>query len=81
MLALAGLAFAGVPYFVATPLGAALLTITTLHEYAYLQPRFQRAGATRPMAGGVLIAAVMSLAFASLCFGVGRFFAWVISAT
>jgi hypothetical protein len=51
-----------------------------LHEYAHLQPRFARAGATRLMAGGVFLAALTSLVFASLCFAVGRLFAWLIAA-
>jgi len=78
MLAVAGLAFAGAPHYVAVPLGTVLLFISTLHEYAYLQPRLQRAGATRLMAGGILIAAIMSLAFASLCYAIGRMFSWLI---
>jgi hypothetical protein len=78
MLAIAVLSFVGAPYYV-TFLGAILLTLSTLQEYAHLQPRFGRAGATRLMAGGVLLAAVTSLAFASLCFVIGRFFSWLIS--
>jgi hypothetical protein len=78
MLAVAGLSFVGAPYYVAF-LGAILLTLSTLQEYAHLQPRFERAGATRLMAGGVLLAAITSLAFASLCFAIGRFFSWLIS--
>jgi hypothetical protein len=31
------------------------------------------------MAGGIFTAGAMSLAFASLCFGIGRFFAWLIA--
>jgi hypothetical protein len=31
------------------------------------------------MAGGVLAAVAMSLAFASLWYAIGRFFAWLIS--
>ena len=79
MLALAGLSFAGAPAYIVIA-GAAMLTFSTLHEYAHLQPRFVRAGATRLMAGGVLLAAATSLAFASLCYAIGRFFAWLISA-
>jgi hypothetical protein len=79
MLAVAGLSFVGAPYYIAF-LGAFLLTISTLQEYAHLQPRLERAGATRLMAGGVLLAAATSVAFASLCFAIGRFFAWLIAA-
>lgn len=79
MLALAGLSFVGAPVYIVIA-GAALLTLSTLHEYAHLHPRFARAGATRLMAGGVLLAALTSLAFASLCFAIGRFFAWLIAA-
>jgi hypothetical protein len=78
MLVLAGLAFAGAPVYIIVA-GAALLTLSTLHEYAHLQPRLVRAGGVRLMAGGVLLTAAMSLAFASLCFCIGRFFAWLIS--
>jgi hypothetical protein len=78
MLAVAGLAFAGAPYYVAL-LGTALLTFSTLQEYAHLQSRFVGAGAARLMASGILLAGVMSFAFASLCFGIGRFFAWLIA--
>jgi ABC-type cobalamin transport system permease subunit len=78
MLVVAGLAFAGAPYFVAL-VGAVILAISTLQEYAHLQPRFARAGAIRLMAGGVFLAAVTGLAFASLCFAIGRLFAWLIS--
>jgi hypothetical protein len=78
MLALAGLSFAGAPVYIVVA-GAALLTLSTLHEYAHLQPRLAKAGATRLMAGGVLAAVAMSLAFASLCYAIGRFFAWLIS--
>jgi hypothetical protein len=80
MLVVAMTAFAGAPYHYAALPGAILLTISTLYEYAHLQPRFARAGATRLMAGGVLLAAGTSLAFASLCFAIGRFFAWLITA-
>jgi hypothetical protein len=79
MLAVAGLSFLGAPYYIAF-LAAILLTLSTLYEYAHLQPRFVRAGAIRLMAGGVLLAAATSLAFASLCFAIGRFFAWLIAA-
>jgi len=78
MLSVAGLAFAGAPVYIVV-LGAALLILSTLHEYAYLQPRFAKAGASRVMAGGVLAAAAMSLAFSSLCYAIGRFFAWLIA--
>lgn len=80
MLALAGLAFVGVPYYLVALPGAILLTVSTLHEYAHLQPRLARAGAARLVAGGMLLAAGTSLAFASLCFVIGRFFAWLIAA-
>ena len=79
MLVLAGLSFAGASAYIVLA-GAALLTLSTLREYAYLQPRFARAGATRLMAGGVFLAALTSLVFASLCFAVGRLFAWLIAA-
>jgi hypothetical protein len=79
MLVVALTAFAGVPYHYTALPGATLLTASTLYEYAYLQPRFARAGAIRLMAGGVILAAVTSLMFASLCFAIGRFFAWLIS--
>ena len=79
MLALAGLSFAGASAYIVLA-GAALLTLSTLHEYGHLQPRFVRAGATRLMAGGVFLSAFTSLVFASLCFAVGRFFAWLIAA-
>jgi hypothetical protein len=79
MLGLAGLAFFGAPYYTAL-VGAILLTISTLLEYTHLQPRFAKAGATRLMAGGIFAAAAMSLAFASLCYAIGRFFAWLIAA-
>ena len=78
MLALAGLSFAGAPIYIVVA-GAALLALSTLREYAHLQPRFVRAGATRLMAGSVLAAATMSLAFASLCYAIGRVFAWLIA--
>jgi len=79
MLALAGLSFAGASAYIVLA-GAALLTLSTLHEYGHLQPRFVRAGATRLMAGGVFLSAFTSLVFASLCFAVGRLFAWLIAA-
>lgn len=78
MLALAGLSFAGAPVYIVIA-GAALLTISTLHEYAHLQPRFVKAGATRLMAGGMLLTALTSLAFASFCYAIGGFFAWLIA--
>ena len=79
MLAVAGSAFAGAAAYVVVA-GAALLTLSTLYEYAHLQPRFVRAGATRLMTGGMLLAAVTSLVFASLCYAVGCAFAWLIAA-
>jgi hypothetical protein len=78
MLALAGLAFVGAPAYVVIA-GAALMTLSTLHEHAHLQPRFARVGATRLLASGVLLAGLTSLAFASLCFAIGRVFAWFIA--
>ncbi len=78
MLGLAMFSFAGAPPHI-IPGGAALLFLSTLYEHAHLQPRFARAGATRLVAGGIVTAAAMSLAFASLCFAIGRFFAWVIA--
>jgi hypothetical protein len=78
MLALAGLSFVGAPIYIVVA-GAALLTLATLHEYAHLQPRFAKARATRLMAGGIFAAAAMSLAFASLCYAIGRSFAWLIA--
>jgi hypothetical protein len=79
MLVVAGAAFAGAPYHYAAIPGATLLTASTLYEYAHLQPRLARAGATRLMAGGVVLAAATSLVFASLCFAIGRLFAWLIA--
>lgn len=76
MLAVAGSALLGAPVYVVL-VGAILLFASTLHEYAYLQPRFARTGATRLMASSLMVAAVASLAFASLCFSIGRFFAWL----
>lgn len=78
MLAVAGSAFLGVPIYVILA-GAILLFASTLHEYAYLQPRFARSGATRLLTGSVIATAAMSLAFASTCFAIGRFFAWLIA--
>jgi hypothetical protein len=78
MLVLAGLAFAGAPIYTVAA-GAALLTLSTLYEYAHLQTRFAKARAARLMAGGIFAAAAMSLAFASLCYAIGRFFAWLIA--
>ncbi len=78
MLVLAGLSFAGASIYIVIA-GAALLTFSTLYEYAHLQPRFVKVGATRLMAGSVFAAAGMSLAFASLCYAIGRFFAWLIA--
>jgi hypothetical protein len=80
MLALAGLSFFGASAYVILPVGAVLLTASTLQEYAYLQPRFVRAGAMGLMVGGTLLAALTSLAFTALCFAIGRFFAWLIAA-
>jgi hypothetical protein len=79
MLALAGLSFLGVWVYLLVPCGAAILTASTLHEYAYLQPRFVRARASRLLAGSILATVATSLAFASLCFGIGRIFAWLIA--
>ena len=79
MLALAGSAFVGAPVYIVA-LGAAFLMFSTLHEYAYLQPRFAKAGASRLMATGILVSAITSSAFAVLCFAIGRFFAWLIAA-
>ena len=79
MFAIATLSFFGGPFYI-IPLGAILLTLSTLQEYAHLQPRFARAGATRLMASGFLLAAAASLAFAALCFAIGRIFAWLVSA-
>jgi hypothetical protein len=79
MLTLAGLSFVGAPAYV-VPAGAALLTFSTLYEHAHLQPRLARAGATRLMAGGIALAALTSLVFASLCYAIGRAFAWLIAA-
>jgi hypothetical protein len=78
MMVLAILSFVGAPFYIAF-LGALLLMLSTMYEYAHLQPRFVRAGATRLMTGGVVFAAATSLAFASLCFAIGRFFAWIIA--
>ena len=78
MLALAIFSFAGAsPYIILA--GAALLLLSTLGEHAHIQPRFVRAGATRLMAGGIATAAALSLAFASLCYAIGRVFAWFIA--
>jgi hypothetical protein len=77
MLGIAILAYAGAPYYVSL-LGASLLTLTTVYEYASLQPRLARAGAST-MAGSILATAAASLAFASLCFVIGRTFAWLIA--
>jgi asparagine N-glycosylation enzyme membrane subunit Stt3 len=77
MLGIAVLAYAGAPYYVAV-LGASLLVLTTIYEYAPLQPRLVRAGAST-MAGSMLATAAMSVAFASLCFVIGRTFAWLIA--
>jgi hypothetical protein len=78
MLALAVLSFAGAHAYIVIA-GAALLTLSTLHEYAHLQPRFVKVGATRLMTGGMLLTALTSLAFASLCYAIGQFFAWLIA--
>lgn len=77
MLVLAGLSFFGAAAYVLVPGGAAMLLLSTLHEYAYLHPRLTRA--RRLLAGGLLAAAATSLAFASLCFVIGRIFAWLIA--
>jgi hypothetical protein len=81
MLALASLSFIGIgePIYVIGG-GAILLTLSTIHEYAHLQPRFTRVGAERLMTAGIFSAAAISLAFAGLSFAVGRFFAWLIGA-
>lgn len=78
MLALGGLSFAGAPAYIVV-VGAALLALSTLHEYSHLQSRLVRVGDARLMVGGMLLTVVTSLAFASLCFGIGRFFSWLIS--
>lgn len=77
MLGIAILAYAGAPYYVAL-LGASLLILTTIYEYAPLQPRLARAGGSA-VAGSMLVTAATSLAFASLCFAIGRTFAWLIA--
>jgi len=77
MLGIAILAYAGAPYYVAL-LGASLLILTTVYEYAPLQPRLVRAGANA-VAGSILVTAATSLAFASLCFAIGQVFAWLIA--
>jgi hypothetical protein len=79
MLVVAVAAFAGAPYYYTALPGGLLLTISTLHEYAHLQPRFARAGASRLMSGGLMLAVATSLMFASLCFAIGRLFAWLIA--
>jgi hypothetical protein len=79
MLALAGLSFLGAPALIIVA-GAALLMVSTLYEYAHLQPRLVKAGATGLMAGGIFLTALTSLVFASLCYAVGRLFAWLIAA-
>ncbi len=79
MLALAGLSFLGAPALIIVA-GAALLTLSTFYEYAHLQPRFAKASAAHVMAGSMLLTALTSLVFASLCYAVGRLFAWVIAA-
>jgi hypothetical protein len=77
MLGIAILAYAGAPYYIAL-LGATLLLLTTVYEYAPLQPRLTRAGASA-MAGSMLVTTATSIVFASLCFAIGRIFAWLIS--
>jgi hypothetical protein len=78
MLVLALLSFAGAPFYF-TFVATLLLTASTLYEYAHLQPRFTTARTNRLLTGGVFLAAGTSLAFASLCFAIGRFFAWLIA--
>jgi hypothetical protein len=78
MLVLAGASFAGAPAYIVLG-GAGVLLLSTLHEYAHLQPRLARVGASRLLVGGVALAALTSLAFASVCFAIGRFFAWLIA--
>jgi hypothetical protein len=78
MLALAALSFVGASAYIIFA-GAGLLLLSTFHEYAHLQPRLARASATRLLAGAVATAVGMSVAFASFCFGIGRFFAWLIA--
>jgi hypothetical protein len=79
MLLLALGSFLGAPFYV-TFAAAALLTCSTLYEYAHLQPRFEKRGGSRLLIGGLLLAAIMSFSFAALCFAIGRFFAWLIAA-
>jgi hypothetical protein len=73
MLGIAILAYGGGPIYV-IPAGASLLTLTTIYEYAGLQPRLVRAG-PNAVAGTLLGTAAMSLLFSSLCFAIGRIFA------
>ena len=75
MLGIAILAYAGAPLYVAS-IGACLLTLTTMYEYMALRPRLARFGAGA-VASTMLGTAALSLAFASLCFAVGRTFAWI----
>ncbi len=77
MLGIAILAYAGAPFYVAL-LGASGLILTTIYEYAPVRSRLTRAGASI-VAGTMLGTAVMSFAFASLCFAIGRTFAWLIA--
>lgn len=77
MLGIAILAYAGAPIYI-VPIGASVLILTTIYEYAPLQPRLVRAGANA-LAGSMFATAAMSLAFASLCFAIGRVFAWLIA--
>ena len=79
MLALAGLSFLGAPALIVAG-GAVLLTLLTFYEYAHLQSCFLKVGATHVMAGSMLLTVLTSLVFASLCYAVGRAFAWLIAA-
>ena len=73
MLGIAILAYAEGPIHV-VPIGASLLTLTTVFEYANLHPRLVRAG-LNTVAGTLLGTAAMSTLFSSLCFAIGRIFA------
>lgn len=77
MLAVALLAFAGAPYYVALA-GASALVFTTVYEYAALQPRLLRVG-TSTVRGNMVALVASSLAFASLCFAIGWTFRWLIA--
>jgi hypothetical protein len=73
MLGVAGIAYAEGPIYV-VPIGASLLTLTTIYEYAGLRPRLVRVG-TNVVTYSVVSTAAMSLLFSSLCFAIGRVFA------